>query len=462
MRKSLILTLALVVLAVCDLGMGAGMVGATADDVVITEQVVAGDPAAAEGVRVQMRADCTSHLHWDTHYAVGAPDGTYTDFTFSRKRMQMPEEFYGSIEFNSISGSSYSGAYDLSGEDGDENVPTGVKLFRAAAEQTDPGSRHTEVLYVRDYYEYFPLDVHCYFSGTMTNATEKQIADAMKAFFRIPVSEDYRVNVTVKKEADGAIYEMSMEDFGHAGLSIWTNSAVLDGVCYLTVNMTGDNGAPADTSDIPGGTGVYRLTYGGEDVSLETVFPLDQAAETIDLHLSADARKLLLTTVEDNIYYLTVIDLQTMTELQKLPVLEDAENNGYWCAHYEDDFLEIQFYSEPLPQFVVISAPEAEDYTVALRGSIDANDDVWKGYQPSIAMDFDGETLVIATQWWYWDDTGAYLHTPLGFLLSVYDASGLRYAGQYGTSLMDGPHQWAIGDLNCYFTNVDPLTVTLP
>lgn len=459
MRKSFILTLALVVLAVCGLGMGAGMIGATADDVVITEQVVAGDPAAAEGVRVQMRADCTSHLHWDTHYAVGAPDGTYTDFTFSRQGIQTNEEAYGNIEFYWIGNSSYSGAYDLSGEDGEENAPFGVKLFRAVAENTAPGSMHTEVLYVRDYYEYFPLDVHCYFSGTMSNATEKKIADAMKAFFRIPVPEDCRVNVTVKKETDGSIYEMSMENFEDTGLSLWTSSAVLNGVCYFTVNMAGDNGGSVDTRDIPGGPGVYCLTYGTEDIGLETAFPLDPAAMVYDLHLSADARRLLLTTVEDNTYYLTVIDLQTMTELQKLPVLADAESNGYWCAHYEDDFFAMQFYSEPLQQFVVISTPETGDYAIALQGSIDANDGVWNEYQPSVAMDFDGETLVIAAPWLYGIERD---YQTKGFALSVYDASGLLYAGNYSNSLMDNAPVVDLFNLSCDFRSADPLTVTIP
>lgn len=462
MRKSLILTLVLVVLSACGFGFAHAVVSAQEDKVVVTEQVVAGDPDVAAGVRVQMRTKCADHLLWETRYAVGAPEGTYSDFTFSRGLIYDSDPYYGNIELHTFSGgSSYSGAFnvDAEAEDVDENVPFGVKLFRAVAENTDPGSTHTEVLYVRDYYEYFPLDPYFYCPESLSDVTEKLITEAVTAFFRIPVPEDYRMNVTVKKEANGAICEMGMEDFGHPGLSLWTNSVVLGGVCYFTVNMTDDNGALLDTRDIPGGTGIYRLSYGGEDVSLDTVFPFDPEATAYDLHLSTDQSKLLLTTLEDDTYYLTIIDRETMTALQKLPVMEGAGGINWWGTNYNDDFLAVMFSDETGDRFVVLSAPETGDYAVALRGAVAENDPAWS---LDAAMDFNGETLAIAAQWWYWDDTGTYMHMPRGFLLSVYDASGLRYAGQYGTSLMDGASQWANGDRNCYFTNVAPLTVTIP
>lgn len=463
MRKSLILTLALVVLAVCGFGFAHAAVSAQEDKVVVTEQVVAGDPDVAAGVRVQMRTQCAEHLLWKTHYAIGAPDGTYSDFTFSRGLIDDSEPYYGNIELNTFNGSSsYHGAFnvDAEAEDVDENVPFGVKLFRAVAENTDPGSTHTEVLYVRDYYEYFPLDLRFYCSESLSVVTEKQITEAAAAFFRIPVPADYRVSVTVKKEANGAIYEMSMENFGHPDLLLWTNSVAADGVCYFTVNVTDDNGALLDTRGIPGGTGVYRLSYGGEAVSLETVFPFDPEATACDLHFSADQSKLLLTTLEDDTYYLTVIDRETMTELQKLPLLEGAGDSNWWGANYNDDFLVVTFSDETDARFVVLSAPETGDYAVAMRGAVAENDPAWS---LDAAMDFNGETLVAAARWFYERDSYMSYTEPRGFALSVYDAGGLRYTGQYCNSLMAGvPSDPVFRDNICCFTIVDALTVTLP
>lgn len=457
MRRSLILILALAILAGCGFGFSHTAISAQQDKVTVTEQVIAGDPDAAAGVRVQMRMKCADHLLWETHYAVGAPDGTYSNFTFSRSDLGDFDPYYGNIDIATFGNSSYSGAFNIDAEDGDECALHGVKLFRAVAENTDPGSTHTEVLRVRDYYEYFPLDVWTSLPGSVSDEQERQITAAIQEFFRISVPEDYRVKVTVTKEADGSIYEMSMETLGD-GVSAWLNGQVaMDGVHYFTLDV--ESGATVSTGQSPDDVGIYRLSYGGEDVSLETVFPIDPTAETIDLHLSADASKLLLTTFEQDTYYLTVIDLQTMTELQKLPVMEDAARGVWWGANYNDDFLVVAFSTEADFRFVVLSAPETGDYAVAMRGTAPEDDPAWA---LDAAMDFDGETLVIATQWWYWDDTGAYMHLPRGFLLSVYDADGLRYTGQYGNSLMDESSQWATGDRNCYFTDVNPLTVTLP
>lgn len=459
MRKSLILVLTLLMLASCGFGFAHTAVSAQQDKVVITEQVVSGDPAAAEGVRVKLRIHCNWHMLWETHYAIGAPDGTYSDFAFTRARVYENVPYYDGVQLSTLGGSvHYSGAFSLSAEENDVNAPFGMKLYRAVAENTNSGSTHTEVLRVRDYYDCFPIQVFGSLADDVFLNQEKQITAAITEFFRIPVPEDYRLNVTVTKDDAGNISEMEMDDFGY-GLSIWTQNVLLDGACYFTMELDGGYATPPSTSLIPGGAGIYCLTYGGEAVGLETVFPLDPAAMVYDLHLSEDERKLLLTTCEEDTDYLTVIDLETMTELQKLPLLEHAENSDWWGANYNDDFLVVTFSDEAGLHFVVLSVSETGDYAVALRGTAAEEDPAWSA---DAAMDWNGETLAVAARWIEFDEPYMSSSKERGFSLSIYDADGQRYTGQYGNSLMDGSPQWAIGDKNCYFTDADSLTVTLP
>ncbi|MDY5594298.1 MAG: hypothetical protein SPF59_01335 [Oscillospiraceae bacterium] len=474
MRKSLILTLILLVLAIGGFGAAHAAVNAQKDAVVITETTAAGDPAAAEGVRVQLRTKCAGHLLWETHYAAGAPDGTYTDFTFSYRTLQDSEESYAGLDLYTIWNYSYGGPL---GETADEREKPQLKLFRDVASRLGDASQRMETLALRDYYEFYPLDGYLDLPALRENGGTPLVAEyvPIQSFFRIPVPEDVRVTVTVRRDSETKYYDCAVTAVPGSGWNLWTNSVVAgDDTVYFALGFRTENGDIVDTSRIPGGVGIYRLSVAEEPASLETVFPLDPADEVSDLHLSADGRRLLLITLEGDTYYLTVIDLETMTALQKLPVLEDAVDSGFRCADYKDDFLVVQFYTEPLEQhdehgtlvmhfdaepqhrFVVITAPETGNYAVALRGDVDANDGAWQGYEGSTEMDFNGEALVIAAPWY----EGI---VPRGFWLSVYGADGLRYSGRYASSLMaDQPEDTVSSDHTCMFTIINPLSVCMP
>ena len=79
---------------------------------------------------------------------------------------------------------------------------------------------------------------------------------------------------------------------------------------------------------------VFRAAHPGYAIAAQEAWG-DTAAAVME----GDGRRLLLITLEGDTYYLTVIDLETMTALQKLPVLEDAVDSGFRCADYKDDFL---------------------------------------------------------------------------------------------------------------------------
>lgn len=472
MRKSLIVTLLLAAIALGGLCYAHAAVNAQKDAVVITETTVAGDPAAAEGICVQLRTKLAGHLLWETNYAAGAPDGTYTDFTFSRQRLQDWEGSYTGLTLYTICNSGYGGSLE---ETVDESMHPQIKLFRDVASRLGNASERTETLNLRDYYEYYPLEGYLDLPVLQKNGGTPLVGEyePVCSFFRIPVPDDARATITVRGDSETQSYDCSVNLTGGAW-DLWTSSVVAgDDTVYFTLNFRTEAGDVVDTSQIPGGVGIYRMSVAEEPVSLETVFPLDPADEVCDLHLSADGRRLLLITLEDDTCYLTVIDLETMTALQKLPALEHLENSGFSEANYEDDFLVVQFHSEPAKQyrdedgtewvhfdaepqhpFAVITAPETGDYAVALQGNLNTDDNAWQSYYT--AMDFNGDALVIAGAW---QEEIA----PRGFCLSVYGADGLRYSGRYASSLMSGGSEDMVSsNYTCMFTDVSPLTVCMP
>lgn len=455
MRKSLIVTLLLAVLALGGLCCAHAALNAQEDAVAITETTVAGDPAAAAGVRVKLRTACAGHMLWETCYAVGAPDGTYSDFTFSRQMLQDSEGGYAGLDLYTARNISYGGSF---GETTDESAHPQMKLFRDVASRMGDASERTETLALRDYYEFYPLEGYLDLPALRENGGTPLVGEyePIRSFFRVPVQNDVRATVTVRRDSNAQVYNC---DFNLTGdvWNLWTNSVVAgDDTVYFALSFRTENGGVVDTSQIPGGVGIYRLSVAEEPVSLKMVFPLDPADAVCDLHLSADGQRLLLTTIEDGVCYLTIIDLETMTALQKLPVLEDVEDGGFVSAYYQDDFLMLQFSADQQRRFAVIAAPETGDYTVALRGDLDADDGAWQGYEGGTAMDFNGDALVIAAPWY----EGI---APRGFWLSVYGADGLRYSGQYASSLMSGqPEDTVSSDHTCMFTDVSPLTVCMP
>ena len=57
-------------------------VGSQADDVVLTETLLAGDSTAAQGVTVDLTTMMDGQLRWQTRYTAGPAPTAHTDFTY--------------------------------------------------------------------------------------------------------------------------------------------------------------------------------------------------------------------------------------------------------------------------------------------------------------------------------------------------------------------------------------------
>ena len=193
-----------------------------------------------------------------------------------------------------------------------------------------------------------------------------------------------------------------------------------------------------------------KKSYSGSDYetgidanSLTTAYPLEQHQEVIYMTLSQDHNKLIYFTLENASTFLNVIDLNTMSQSQRIPIGEFE----YHSIYEKDNFIAIRDKSK----LAVIEKNEAEGCELAFTATRNTeydNNVRLTGYATTMA--FDGERLVIVER-----IADEYHNTNIscGFELTVYTASGLVFYGEYDSSLSsaaDSSDYSIRCDLNCY------------
>lgn len=433
MRKSLILSLLLLILAASSFDYIHTSVDASKDAVVIDETVLYGDKSIAEGIAVDLSTHCDYRLFWDTRYTVGEKPEISTNFTFSQAQRQ-PERLGPTFNISldgMFSGWGASGNLGLSAE----TFPLPV---RDVVTRTKPGENRTETVYVKDYYDFYPIWVE--FEWPTGFAVNEDTNDLFADYFRIPVHPEHQIEINVEKSAAGGAYQIGVSSvqgnvYSHATSTVTTSH------CFFTFACATEDGQLLDTSNIPGGYGIYRFprhTQSGVHIltadELQTVFPLDaERARVIALETSQDKTRLLLVTSEDGDYMLTVIDAATLVELQKLSIMRADTESGPWGPMlrnlyvYEDFIVPVSGDN----RFALLTLNAAGNYEVQFEAYFDKVEGLEYIFSSELAIDYSDEKLVIAA---YQD--GYYRpRNYCSFYLAVYDNAGLAYAGHYQHSL---------------------------
>lgn len=462
MRKAMILLLLLCVLSISVVCVAAVGIYNAHDQVVLTEQAVYGDSSAAHGLTVQINTTYNDRLLWDTTYRPDEPSFTHTDYRFSAYRV------------NESSDPSYSGLLLESGVSAgihnfDPNLQqTGLMVaFRELYDSLEPGEEGSTTIRIGDYIDYYPLAVFMDFpGGRQTNLEPYLFSDLdfsdesmtfdepyvlyrLQQYLKIPVLEDEYIDLSVRKYEQGNHWgtgcgTSDRGDFYYMG----SVSAITEDAVYFTFHTRTNKGRLVDTSQLEDGYGIYRLPFDpgyydedgthivnnitGVDVDgLEMVYPLDPSVQIQDMHLSPDQTKLLLHSIENGMYVLTVIDMATMEPVQRLELVEWMDDD-LWRLYDEGDFLVVQFYGSE--KFLLIAEHDGHytlKYICNMRPEDAPDFEVW---YPS--LDFDGEKLVISQQ--LRNNTSQYREETCDFYLAVYDRTGLLYYGEYLSSLSTG------------------------
>ncbi len=430
MRKSAVLTILLLVLAAASLYSTHAWVGEGKTAVSIDETVVYGDKSAAEGISLDIRTHCDYRLFWGTRYTVGESPQTGTDFRFSqaeqRPRRNIP---YAGIYFDGTFngyGASSSGSLDIA----NETAP-----IQDVASRTSPGEDRTEIVHVKDYYRFYPIRVE--FDMPSRFAVNEETQQLFADYFRIPVYHEHEVEISIEKDSAGNVRRLGLSTAKGSGVLLETPSVVTDNGCFFTFSCRTDGGKLLDTSFIAGGYGIYHFplhNQGGDDRilnvdELQMVYPIDAAgAEVIALQANADKSKLFLVTIESGSYLLTVIDAQTMTQLQMLELLPATGDSRLDRLYIQDEFV-VPVLSDG--RLMLLAADTEGDYQVQFGADFGSNQELRYVFSRDVSMDYDGKKLAVAA----WQNGWFAPENYCSFYLAVYDRTGLTYVGKYQHSL---------------------------
>ena len=476
MRKTLVIFLTLVLVCGCGAALAAQAVGAPREDITFQEHIFSGDPAAADGLTVQLKAGMRYKLNWESTVQFSAQDyRAETSFCFlPAGQAEQPEMSYRGVEIEF-----YHDAYTS----GDADAFGFSEAYQSLLDTLSPGETGSETIRFADYYDEYPFEFYIDLPGVRyeTLANWENVSEdsewpgeraqaALGRFFRIPVLADEYIELGIDKNVDGKGSARSISSVKE-GDQFWMNteSVLTDDACFFWFGNRTEQDQLVDTSRIPGGYGVYMLPYGplapdseasafyGGNTNevytdqLTCFFPVDPETRIEHLWLTPDKTQLLLHTVENNIYYVTLIDCKTGAVLQKLEVSTFDPKENYANVTETADFVCIQ---QTQGRICVLTQDADGLYQLALLSEYSPDALYSPVYATVRAMAFDGSRLAIVNN----DETvlvnydnytkgylagstealitpdGAYFDN-CGFTLAVFDQNGIAYSGAYVSSL---------------------------
>ena len=476
MRKSLAIFLALVLLCGCGVLLAARAVSAPREEITFQEYVFSGDQAAADGLTVQLKAGMQHKANWESTVQFSAQDyRTETSFRFlPAGQAEQPEMSYRGVEINFYHDAATTGSDDVFGFS---------TAYQSLLDTLSPGESGSRTIRFADYYDEYPFEFYIDLPGVRygTLADWEDASEdsdwpgecaqaALGRFFRIPVLQDEYVELGIDKNMDGTGSGRSISSV-REGDQFWMNteSVITDDACFFWFGNRTDQDRLVDTSRIPGGYGVYMLPYGPLDPDAEAsafyggnenevytdrmtcFFPVDPETRIEHLGLTPDKTRLLLHTVENNTYYVTLIDCKTGDTLQKLAVSDFELEDDYVNITETEEFVCIQ---QTQGRICVLTQDADGLYQLVLRSDYSPDDLYSPVYATVRAMAFDGKRLAIVNN----DETvlanddnrtksylagttealitldGAYFDN-CGFTLTVFDQTGVAYSGAYVSSL---------------------------
>lgn len=376
-------------------------------------------------------------------------------------------------------------------------------LLRDVASRTAAGEKHTEYAELTDWIDYLPLqfdfdlpgNIYVYDNGEESIETNrgftKPLSQKLAEYFHIPLEGPAPVKVSVSRNIDGNIVDwnissaqegedestdlpgtaaaVSVSSDTWAGLNVGCLSVVTDGACYFVFDVWGserENGR-VDFSVLPGGRGVYRLPFeiGEYDNSryhgsaqkatrvyldeIETVLPVADG-EYVEL-LDTDGERLLMFTVGNGKLYLTQAPLSDLTDVRRTELTDLAELEYGYDGYSRAARAEGLYYLETTGgRVLLLESVNGGEYGLVLdvprdfpgaEESVESmlwEKDIRQSYDNyNSALLWDGGRFAIA-RWCGKDGSGFYGATA-GFVLWVYDRTGLLYCGMYESSLSRAP-----------------------
>lgn len=462
MRKALGLIAALLVLGAAAVGWCAKTIYAAHDQVQFKQTVLAGDPAAADGLTVQAHATYQNQIFWDSEITVqGDAPQTQTDYRFTQtKQKEAAEQTYQGVEIYSMFEQS-----PMTGEEESQEQLTGIdRLFQELYDSLEPGEQVEKTVPVSEYYDYYPLTGMVDVPGYHDNFgvwrgygpdDDTSVWETFSDFFRIPVLPEENLSVSLQKYDNGNT-SSGVGSGGGDAFPFYTQGVVLPETCYFIFSNRTQAGNLIDTSLIPGGYGIYALDYksgiseastddydasarvesGGslQMDSLRMAFPIDPAEEVLQLSKWSDDQTLFLYTKDKNDYFLTIIATDSMQQVQRIKLHTLTDSEPYNFVVYENPDFQVCVVSKT----VSVLVPNGDG---TFRLDMQTPSTLESLYLPwsvdGIAMAYRNGKLAFANEDY---DRNTGVRNAVSFDLVVLDEQGMQLYAKYQSSLQSDSH----------------------
>ena len=429
----------------------------SAEDLSFQEYPITGDLSAADGLSVELHADLGHHLFWD----IGAVPGreTHTKFHFSPKEHHESSQGSNYVELHASTNYSAgtSGAFDLQNGQWWLHVP-----LQELSDQVDPGTTGETTVLVSDYEDFYPLDIEVHtpeqtlFSDQDfdSSGSDSQFLFQLADAFRFPVLENHRQKLSLTKDEQGNVTEISSSPEGLSGVSIYSTSFASDEFIYFIVDArTDEDGRLLDDSGTPNGYGIYALPLDKKELQIEDlqfICPLDSTFQVQFAAYHPERNEVVCICQQPDCQMLTCISLTTGEITQQLPL----DDYGDSISHlFLQDNLLLLFRSRNTANFLV--QDEQGHYQEQFDLHFPEEEAYHQLQNVQLSCQFDGDRLAIATSIY---GEGSF---PLAFSnyynasygLYVFGPEGIRYAGRFLNPLDVGSDGSFSPQFNCRLTD---------
>ena len=450
------------------------LVSETAEAVEITESAQLGDPAVAAELALQARFDENRRLNWETSLVPGQAPTTQFHLQKSSAYSHDPSPFRAQCYL-----SSYFNSGEMGGplEISEWNWGPVAPLFQEIADRTQPGTTHTEVVLLEDYFDYYPIgfyvdtdtwnshmirhllaDEHLSPAGEAHYQDILDFLDQLQDTFRFPVPEGMQVTFQVSKINDGSIYALNSVEGapvvpvrdqaydptqGDQAVPETDVDQFLRTFChsitagqnlyFLPELRLGEEDSLLDYSLTPG-YGLYRLDLSGDvpttkDLSL--ICPLQENDLIASLTLDDSGKRVLLTTQTGKETTLHVLDSATGELRQSFPIGTQSEQDWVYTVSDGPILMAIQVREE-LSSFRLYIQDQQGDYQFQYTGDFPQSFPFY--WSSGVTLAFDGQRLAaVATA------HSSREEPQCSFSLLVWDRDSLLYTGNYDASLNRSP-----------------------
>lgn len=474
MKKSLLLFVVLLLVVISGTVTANALLLEQKDAVVITENVLYGDKSVVDGVTVVRNTKYHNHIHWNTTYQIGEVPKCHTDYDFSASGALTDhrDRSYGIDVY-----ANHTRNIDRI----EENAELyGLELaYKELLDETEPGTRTDKIISLADYQKYYMVDLEFDLPGLMMstrfmdadeirNSLKKdnlnessranleknlKIIETFHEIIKIPVLDNHIYRIAVEKDLEGRLCSWGYSSLNGGGSTngmdmrddelpedidgfyFGMSSAMTEDTCYFTFNTRTNKDNIVDTSHMPQGYGIYAFTFDADNGEIaiddmKNVCPLNPEVYVLDMKLDKQQENLLIFTEEDGTRALTVVDRNTMGVKQQFTYATEAEEHH---TYIYDDFMVVRYAWE---KFVVLTRESdgtyhqeisinSEPYEEIVLSNLYGHGDMY--------FDWNGEILLMSDS--LIEDDDYYYGQNCGFYLAAFDKEGLRYYGEYGSSL---------------------------